>query len=122
MLAVAVNWQSIVSRVLWIAAVGGVVAYMLVKNKFSVEGIERIGKVLESQGGKLLTLIAFTIIFFAAALGMGYYVLEALENKTLTPDNAMATLIIQFVTGTAFGTVLGALINLLGSTSDKKVP
>ena len=53
-------------------------------------------------------------------MGLGYHMLAMIEQKTLTADNTLAVMLIQFVTGGAFGTALGALIQLLGGSKEEK--
>lgn len=119
-IALALPLQSIFTRVVWVVIFGVIAYYGAKSGWFKFESVERFAKVLDTTGGKILILVILTMVFFSSAIGYGYYVMEALEQKTLTPDNALVNLLIQFVTGTAFGSSLGALISLLGSGKDKQ--
>ena len=102
-------------------ALGAVVYLVYRAGGFNTDSIAKLGKVFDTRGGNILILTCFSMFFFLVAIGFGYHVLGMIEAKTLTPDNTTAMLLIQFVTGTAFGTSLGALIQLLGGHTGDKV-
>lgn len=114
------KWTSAYTRLVWLALSILVILtiYSMARHgEFVLEKLERFGRIIESGGGKIMLLSIMALIFFIAALGMAYYVMDSIQAGTLKPDDVTANMMIQFVTGSAFGTALGALINLLGGTS-----
>lgn len=108
------TWFSAYTRVVWFI-ITLLLIWGLFKNSSGALGrIEGLGKILESDGGKILLLATMAMLFFIAAMGFGYYALDAIQNKTLTQDDVVVNMFTQFATGSAFGTAFGSLITLLG--------
>ena len=97
-------------------AAAAVVFLIYKSGGFNTESITRIGKIADTRGGNIMILVSLTVLFFGVAMGLGYHILAMVEAKSLTSDNTLAVMLVQFVTGTAFGTALGALIQLLGGS------
>lgn len=115
------QWSSAYTRIVWLVLTLAVLwgAFRHPADAFS--RIESLGKFVESDGGKILLLATMAMLFFIAAMGFGYYALDAIQAHTLSQDDVVVNMFTQFVTGSAFGTALGALITLLGvrNTSGK---
>jgi hypothetical protein len=107
-------WPSTYTRVVWASLIAVLVGWVVWKNALTLEVIERTGKIVEGIGGKILILLFLTLVFFIAALSYGYYTLDAVQAGTIKGDDTLAIMLIEFVTGTAFGTSMGALVMLLG--------
>jgi hypothetical protein len=110
----ALVWSSVYTRLIWCVFIFTILGYLLWKGGITLESVERIGKVADTVGGRILILVTMTMLFFIVAAGYGYYVLDAVQAGTLRSDDTLAIMLIQFVTGTAFGTAMGALVSLLG--------
>jgi hypothetical protein len=111
---------SILTRIAWMLAAAGV-AYLIYRGGgFNTVNLAKVGEILATHGGRILILFSLTVLFFGVAMGLGYHMLAMIEQKTLTSDNTIATMLLQFVFSTAFGTCLGALIQLLGGSSPDK--
>ena len=111
-----IQWAVWITRAFWAIVLVGGIYYLLHTKQISVEAVERVGNMMSTIGGQIFILVVFTFVFFVSAMGFGYYVIDAVQNKTLDPNDTMATVLIEFVTGTAFGTSLGALIQLIGAS------
>lgn len=105
------KWVSGYSRIVWFLLT---IAAMVFMYYLPFEKLDRLGKLLETSGGKVLVLSIMTMLFFIAAMSFMYYTLDAIQGKTLQPDDVMVNMAMQFCTGGAFGTVLGALITMTG--------
>lgn len=110
---------AILTRVVWVLLFVGVVYLIYRAGGFTADNMERTGKLFDTRGGNIMILVVLTMIFFSSGIGIGYHILGMVEAKTITSDNTMAVMLIQFVTGTAFGTALGALIQLLGGSKSQ---
>jgi|SRR6516164_9332551 len=80
-----------------------------------MDQFKQFATVADTHGGNIAILAFFSIFFFCVGLAFSYYVVDLLEDKTITPDNTMVMLLIQWITGTAFGGTMGALIKTLNS-------
>jgi len=107
---------SMLTRAAWMIAAVAVVFLVYKTGGFNTESIATVGRIADTRGGNILILVSLTILFFGIAMGLGYHILAMIEAKTLTSDNTLAVMLVQFVTGGAFGTALGALIQLLGGS------
>jgi hypothetical protein len=110
--------NSLISRGVWFLALTALVYLVYKTGGFNNESIAKISKTLDTRGGNIIILVCFTMLFFTVGIGFGYHILGMIEAKGLSADNTMAALLVQFVTGSAFGTALGALIQLLGGSKD----
>jgi hypothetical protein len=108
---------SILTRIAWMLAAAFIVYLIYRGGGFNTDSLNKVGEIFASRGGNIIILVSLTVLFFGVAMGLGYHILAMVEQKTLTSDNTLAVMLIQFVTGTAFGTALGALIQLLGGSS-----
>ena len=108
------QWYSTYTRLIWLALTLLFAWLIFRPASEAVEKLDHLGKVLESTGGKILLLTMMAMIFFVASMGFFFYVLDAIQAGTLKDDDVMVNMLVQFMTGTAFGTALGALINMLG--------
>lgn len=79
----------------------------------SVESIRQFAAVLDSKGGNVIILSAFSIIFFASAMRLVYYLLENTKDGKIDVSNAIIMSALQFVTGGAFGGAFASLLKTL---------
>jgi hypothetical protein len=108
---------AIITRLAWIGLAFGILYAIYKVGGFSIEALDKTAKAVDNPGGKILILAAFSLLFFGAAVGMVYHVLAMIEAKTLTSDNSIATMALQFIIGSAFSTSFGALIQQIGGSS-----
>lgn len=106
-------------RLLAFALLGLLVWYLLRSAAGPVDAVTKLATALDSRGGNIIILVFFSLVFFISAMGLGYYLLDLMEQKLITPDNVLASSMFQFITGSAFGISIGALIQLLGGSHEK---
>ena len=86
--------------------VGLLVAFLVVfttiKTPPSLTGMKDFVEMLNSRGGNMALLALMTVYFFHHAIKMFYIILQQIQAKTLTADNAVALMAIQFVTSHCF--------------------
>lgn len=89
----------------------------------STDSIQALATISATKGGNIIILLVMSLAFFYSGLRLIYYCLgQSIDGKVAT-DNAVMMLAITFVTGTAFGATLGALLktmtgeNVKGDTS-----
>jgi hypothetical protein len=80
-----------------------------------IDQFRQFANAADTRGGNIAILAGLSVFFFCVGIGFSYYVVDLLEDKTITPDNTMVMLLIQWITGTAFGGTMGALIKTLNS-------
>lgn len=114
------TWYSAYTRLIWLVITLAILWGLFRRPVEALNRLEGLGKFIESDGGKILLLSTMTMLFFIAALGFGYYALDAIQKSTLTQDDVVVNMFTQFVTGSAFGTAFGALITLLGIRKSEK--
>lgn len=85
----------------------------------SPAAVQEVLAALNSRGGNILILSAFSVYFFHDAISLFYNLLEQVKAGTLKPDNAYALMALQFVTTTAFGGFSGALLKTMTGESSK---
>ena len=92
-----------------------IVALYLLGRLPGIDQFKQFASIADTHGGNIAILTCMSVFFFAVGIGFSYYVVDLLEDKTITPDNTMIMLLIQWITGTAFGGTMGALIKTLNS-------
>ncbi len=85
----------------------------------SLDNIKDFVAALNSRGGNLLILVCLTVWFFHAAVEFFYRTLWMIENKALTPDNALVVNGWTFITGVAFGGSFAALLKSMTGSDSK---
>lgn len=86
----------------------------------TVSNIQNVVTILNTKGGIILTLGAMSIFFFIITIWMFFIILQDLKAKTLTVDNAVALMAIQFCMNSAFSVCLGAMLKTM--TGDPPQP
>ena len=94
------------------------VLYVL-KRLPGIAAFGEFARIADTHGGNIAILAILTVFFFCVSLGFLYYVVDLLEDHTITPDNTMVLLILNWLTGSAFGTTLGALVKTMNSENGK---
>lgn len=79
----------------------------------TVESIQGLATVSATKGGNIIILMVMAFSFFFAGMRLIYYCLGLSVDGKITVDNAVMMLAISFVTGTAFGNVMGALLKTM---------
>lgn len=79
----------------------------------SVESIQGLATISATKGGNIIILMVMAFSFFFAGMRLIYYCLGLSVDGKITVDNAVMMLAISFVTGTAFGNVMGALLKTM---------
>jgi hypothetical protein len=83
------------------------------------DSIQSLLAALNSRGGNILILSAFSVYFFHHSIKLFYMLLDMVRQQQLTQDNAFALMGLQFVTSTAFGGFSGALLKTMTGESSK---
>lgn len=66
-----------------------------------------------TRGGNIFILGAFSVWFFSAAMRLFYHAFAMLAAKSLTADDAILLMGLQFVTGGAFGASFGSMLKTM---------
>lgn len=91
---------------------------LLWKEKLPASGsVSDVLQMLNSRGGNIAVLAVMSLVFFRAATHMYYVVLAQIQAGTLREDNAIALTGLQFITSTAFGGSMGALLKTMTGDS-----
>jgi hypothetical protein len=85
----------------------------------STQSIQEFTAVLNSRGGNILVLIIASLYFFRYSMYIFLHLLNMVKDKTITQDNAFALMAIQFITTSAFGGAMGALLKTMTGESTK---
>lgn len=107
----------------WVTlALGGLfVTYLLVgswmKKLPSTSSIGEFITILNSRGGNILVLAVMSLYFFRQAMILFYAMLAQIQAGTLKENNALALMAVQFVTSSAFGGAMGALLKTMTGES-----
>ena len=81
----------------------------------TVETFRNASTVAETHGGQIIILTTMALVFFIVSMGFAYYIMDAIIDQTIKPDNAMVMVMLNWVTGAAFGNVMGALIKTMSA-------
>lgn len=93
-----------------------------------IDSIKEFVSMLNSRGGNILILTFLSLVFFAYSVQLFNQAIFLIARKQLEPANAILLMGIQFVTNTAFGTAIGALVKSMTGAdsytraSDKGAP
>lgn len=79
----------------------------------SADSIQTLITMLNTKGGNILILSVMAMVFFRSFMHLVYVVLQQIQAQTLREDNAIALMGLQFVSTTAFGGALGALLKTM---------
>jgi hypothetical protein len=85
----------------------------------STKSIGEFTNVLNSRGGNILILTVAAYYFFRYSMYLFSDLLRMVREKTISEDNAFALMAIQFVTTSAFGGAMGALLKTMTGESAK---
>jgi hypothetical protein len=83
----------------------------------STDSIQKFVAVINSRGGNIVILSIASIYFFRYSMYLFLHLLFMVQNKTITEDNAFGLMAIQFVTTSAFGGAMGALLKTMTGES-----
>jgi hypothetical protein len=83
----------------------------------SPDSIQKFVAVINSRGGNIVILTCSSIYFFRYSMYLFMNLLEMVKNKTISEDNAFALMAIQFITTSAFGGSMGALLKTMTGES-----
>ena len=81
----------------------------------TVETYRQASQVAETHGGQIIILTCLALFFFLVSMGFVYYTMDALIDGTIKPDNALVMVIITWITSSAFGATMGALIKTMSA-------
>ena len=99
----------------WIGLLLVLIAYMVTRVHVAptVSSIQDLVTILNTKGGIILTLGLLSLTFFFVTIGMFYIIIQDLKAKTLTVDNAVALMALQFCMNSAFSLCLGAMLKTM---------
>lgn len=84
----------------------------------SVDSIKKGLGVLDTKGGNLAILTAFSFIGIFASIRLMYYILQLSVDGKLQQDNSFALLTVQFMTNTITGGFIGALLKTMSGDTN----
>lgn len=86
----------------------------------SVSSLQDVTSIVNSRGGNILWLGFFALLFFGVSVWFGFWVINKITDGKLATDNAVMSILVSWLTGTAFGGAFGAMLKTMtgeGSTS-----
>ncbi len=83
----------------------------------STDSIQKFVAIINSRGGNIIILSVASVYFFRYSMYLFLHLLHMVQDKTITEDNAFALMAIQFVTTSAFGGAVGALLKTMTGDS-----
>lgn len=83
----------------------------------SVSSIQHFVSIINSRGGNIVILSLGAVYFFRYSMYIFTDLLNMVRDKTISEDNAFALMAIQFVTTSAFGGAMGALLKTMTGES-----
>lgn len=83
----------------------------------STKSIQHFVSIINSRGGNIIILAASSVYFFKYSMYIFMDLLTMVKDKTISEDNAFALMAIQFVTTSAFGGSMGALLKTMTGES-----
>jgi hypothetical protein len=81
------------------------------------DSIQKFVAIINSRGGNIVILTVASVYFFRYSMYLFMHLLEMVQAKTITEDNAFGLMAIQFVTTSAFGGAMGALLKTMTGES-----
>ena len=87
----------------------------------SIDSVRSFADVINSAGGHILVLAAFSAWFFDVAIKFIFHIL-GLPDEMVTKHDAIIMTAIGFVTGTAFGGAWSALLKTMSGGQANGVP
>jgi hypothetical protein len=111
------NWELHLAPILLLLFYG---AFALLKILPSTESVQEFASMLNSKGGNILILGAFSLFFFVTGMRMVYWCLEQNIEGKLNADNAVMMMGITFVTGSCFGGSFSSMLKVM--SGDTPVP
>lgn len=106
--------------VLWLPGMFFFIAWMIMQwnDKLpSTKSIQHFVSIINSRGGNIIILAASSVYFFKYSMYIFMDLLSMVKDKTISEDNAFALMAIQFVTTSAFGASMGALLKTMTGES-----
>lgn len=82
-----------------------------------VESVQKFIAMVNSRGGNIVILAIGSVYFFKYSMYLFLHLLEMVKNNTITESNAFGLMAIQFVTTSAFGGAMGALLKTMTGES-----
>jgi hypothetical protein len=83
----------------------------------STKSIQHFVSIINSRGGNIVILTIASVYFFRYSMYIFMDLLNMVKDKTISEDNAFALMAIQFVTTSAFGGSMGALLKTMTGES-----
>lgn len=121
LLATVMPWTEYFQVWLPIAVIVFLYLLLAMKNKLpNTKAISEFMSVLNTRGGNIFVLALASAYFFRYSMYMFNMLLGMVRDKTISEDNAFALMAIQFVTTTAFGGAMGALLKTM--TGESSIP
>jgi type IV secretory pathway VirB6-like protein len=85
----------------------------------STTSIQEFVAVVNSRGGNILVLAAASVYFFKYSMYVFMHLLSMVRDKSISESNAFGLMAIQYVTTSAFGGAMGALLKTMTGESSK---
>lgn len=79
----------------------------------SIESVQALANVVNTKGGNILALAAFSLVFFFTGLGLIYWSLNRMMESKLTVDNAVLMMGLSWISGTAFGGAFSSMLKVM---------
>lgn len=92
---------------------------MILRIAPEVRSVKYLISTLNDKGGHILILVVLTVMFFRAAMELLYFSLANIVDGKIDSQNALLVQGFQFVTGTAFGASIGALLTSMNASNER---
>jgi hypothetical protein len=77
----------------------------------AIASIRDLADLMNTKGGVILLLGVFSAVFFFAGMRWLYWTTMLIVHKDITPDNAVIGMGFSWISGAAFGSSFGAMLN-----------
>lgn len=79
----------------------------------SMSSMREFVNLTNTRGGNIVILGGFSVWFFSASMRLFYHAFAMIAGKSLTPDDAILLMGLQFVTGAGFGGAFGSMLKTM---------